>query len=322
VLVGGGLSDGPRMASDIDVFVASDPGRVVELFRAIAQLFGELGNRENRGLARMRYLVQELGPERFRAELASRAAFGLETAGEALTRRYRGDHLGVHPQRQPGRCYVGLNVTVGRMSGRNLVEAARLAGEYGDSGLRLATDQNLILTGVPTRRVEALLAEPLLATHSPTPGAFERGVVACTGNEFCRFALVETKARAAQWARELDRRLGPDGAGDGIGRMHFSGCPASCAQPQIADIGFRGETAHRDDQILEAVDIGLGGSLGTDAAFVDWVEGAKPVDEVPEALAGLLSRYRAERRDGERFHQWARRLSNAELRATLQGGQP
>ncbi|HEY4726274.1 MAG TPA: ferredoxin--nitrite reductase, partial [Actinomycetota bacterium] len=322
VLVGGGLSDGPRMASDIDVLVGPDPDRVVELFRAIAQLFGELGNRENRGLARMRYLVQELGPERFRAELAARAGFGLEPAGEALTRRYRGDHLGVHAQRQPGLHYVGLNVTVGRMAGQSLVEAARLAGEYGDGGLRLATDQNLILTGVPTGRVEALRTEPLLATHSPTPGAFERGVVACTGNEFCRFAIVETKARAATWARELDRRLGPDEAGDGIVRMHFSGCPASCAQPQIADIGFRGETAHRDGQILEAVDVGLGGSLGTDAAFVDWVEGAKPVDEVPEALAGLLTRYRAERRDGEAFHQWARRLPNAELRAILQGGRP
>src|ERR671910_307589 len=322
VLVGGGLSDGPRMASDIDVFIPPDPDRTVELFRAIAQLFGELGNRENRGLARMRYLVQELGPERFRAELAARAGFPLEAAGAALTRRYRGDHLGVHPQRQPGLSYVGLNVTVGRMAGRNLVEAARLAREYGGGGLRLATDQNLILSGVPNQRVDALLAEPLLATHSPSPGPFERGAVACTGNEFCRFALVETKARAATWARELDRRLGPDEAGDGIVRMHFSGCPASCAQPQIADIGFRGETAHRGDQILEAVDVGLGGSLGIDAAFVDWVEGAKPVDEVPEALAGLLTRYRAERRDGEAFHQWARRLPNAELRATLQGGRP
>jgi ferredoxin-nitrite reductase len=319
---------------------------VVEVFRAIAQLFGELGNRENRGLARMRYLVQELGPERFRAELAARTAFPLEPAGQALTRRYRGDHVGVHAQRQPGLHYVGLNVTVGRMAGRDLVEAARLAATYGDGGLRLATDQNLILTGVPAERVAALLAEPLLATYSPNPGAFERGVVACTGNEFCRFAIVETKARAATWARELDRRLGPDRdlsgrgrgrrqtagsapvavgpheAGDGIVRMHFSGCPASCAQPQIADIGFRGETAHRDDQILEAVDIGLGGSLGTDAAFVDWVEGAKPVDEVPGALAALLIRYRAQRRDGEAFHQWARRLPNAELRAVLREGKP
>ncbi|HEV8648215.1 MAG TPA: ferredoxin--nitrite reductase [Actinomycetes bacterium] len=319
VLVGGGLSDGPRMASDIDVFVHPDPAGVVELFRAIAQLFGELGNRENRGLARMRYLVQELGPERFRAELADRAAFPLAAAGEALTRRYRGDHVGVHAQKQPGRCYVGLNVTVGRMAGRNLVEAARLAGEHGDGELRLATDQNLILTGVPEARLGALLAEPLLAEHSPDPGAFERGVVACTGSEFCRFAIVETKARAAQWARELDRRLGPDETGQGVIRMHFSGCPASCAQPQIADIGFRGETAHRGDTIVEAVDVGLGGSLGTDAAFIDFVEGAKPVSEVPDALVGLLTRYRAERRDGEAFHQWCRRLPNTELRAMLRG---
>jgi ferredoxin-nitrite reductase len=102
--------------------------------------------------------------------------------------------------------------------------------------------------------------------------------------------------------------------------MHFSGCSASCAQPQIADIGFRGETAHVDGAIVEGVDIGLGGSLGTDAAFIDWVEGAKPVSEVPEALVALLTRFRAERRDGERFHEWCRRTPNTELRATLRGG--
>jgi ferredoxin-nitrite reductase len=296
---------------------------VVELFRAIAQLFGELGNRENRWLARMRYLVQELGPERFRAELAERTTLPLHPAGEALTRRYRGDHVGVHAQKQPGRHYVGLNVTVGRMAGRNLAEAARLAAEYGDGELRLATDQNLILTGVPEARLAALLAEPLLTAHSPFPGPFERGAVACTGSEFCRFAIVETKARAAQWARELDRRLGADErGGQQILRMHFSGCSASCAQPQIADVGFRGETAHRGDAIVEGVDVGLGGSLGTDAAFIDWVEGAKPVDEVPDALVRLVGRYRAERRDGEAFHQWCRRLPNTELRATLGAGSP
>jgi ferredoxin-nitrite reductase len=323
VLVGGGLSDGPRMASDIDVFVPPDPDRVVELFRAIAQLFGELGNRENRWLARMRYLVQELGPERFREELAARTSLPLQPAGEALTRRHRGDHVGVHAQKQPGLHYVGLNVTVGRMAGRDLVEAARLAEAYGDGELRLANDQNLILTGVPAPRLDALLAEPLLATHSPTPGAFERGVVACTGSEFCRFAIVETKARAAQWARELDRRIGPDpDAGLPIVRLHFSGCSASCAQPQVADVGFRGETAHDGDAIVEGVDVGLGGSLGTDAAFIDWVEGARPVAEVPDALVRLVGRWRAERRAGEAFHQWCRRLPNAELRATLANGSP
>jgi ferredoxin-nitrite reductase len=315
-LVGGGLSDGPRMGSDVDVFV--HPEQAVEFTRAVAQVFGELGDRENRWTCRLRYLVQELGPERFRAELQARADFQLSPAGEALTRRYRGDHVGVHAQKQDGLHYVGLSVTVGRMPGEHLVEAARLAASYGSGELRLATDQNLILTGVPTERVDDLLAEPLLAEHSPRPGPFERGVVACTGSEFCRFAIVETKVRATQWARWLDRNVAPDG--DEIIRMHLSGCSASCAQPQIADIGLRGEVAHTDDAVVEAVDVGLGGSLGADAAFIDWVEGAKPADEAPAGLLALVERWRAERRPGELFHHWCRRVPNAELRRTLARG--
>jgi ferredoxin-nitrite reductase len=141
--------------------------------------------------------------------------------------------------------------------------------------------------------------------------------------------VVETKERAVTWARWLDTQLstgngdaatGPGRREDaGIIRMHFSGCPASCAQPQIADIGFRGDTAHVGDRIVEAVDIGLGGSLGSDAAFIDWIENAHPVDEVPEALLRVVTRYQAERRSDEEFHNWARRVPNDELRATLSG---
>jgi ferredoxin-nitrite reductase len=320
--VGGGLSDGPRMASDIDVFVR--PEEAVEITRGIAQVFGELGDRENRWTARMRYLVQELGPEGFREELAKRVSVGLTPAGEDLTKRYRGDHIGVHAQKpRGGSCkggsrtalyYVGLNVPVGRMSGEQFEETGRLAGEYGD-GVRLATDQNLIVTGVPEDRLDELLAEPLPARYSPNPGAFERGVVACTGSEFCRFGIVETKVRAVEWAREMDERVGDPGQ-EAV-RMHFSGCSASCAQPQIGDIGFRGETAKTRDAIVEGVDIGLGGSLGKDAAFIDWVEGAKPAGEVPDALAAVFERFEEERREGERFHEWARRKENAELRKAL-----
>jgi ferredoxin-nitrite reductase len=323
VLVGGGLSDGERMASDIDVFVA--PPQAVELTRAIAQLFGELGNRENRGLARMRYLVQELGPEGFRAELAARARFELRPAGETLTKRYRGDHVGVHPQRQDGVFYVGCCVPVGRMSGIELVEAARLAETYGDGNLSIGTDQNFVLTGVPGDRLDDLLAEGLLQKYSPHPGPFERGVVSCTGSEFCRFAVVETKERALKWARWLDSQLGSESEGgispegSGIIRMHVSGCPASCAQPQIADIGFRGEVASVGDQLVEAMDIGMGGSLGLDAGFIDWIEHAVPVDDVPQALLRVVRRYQAERRAGEPFYNWARRTSPEELRSSLAG---
>ena len=329
LLVGGGLSDGERLASDIDVFVGRD--QAVEVTRAIAQLFGELGNRENRGLARMRYLVQELGPEGFREELAARARFDLVPAGEELTRRYRGDHVGVHPQKEDGLFYVGCSVPVGRMNGLELVEAARLAETYGDGTVRVGTDQNITFTGVPGDRVSALLAEDLLVKYSPTPGPFSRGVVACTGSEFCRYAIVETKERAVKWARFLDEQLAgepvgatpvpggyPGAAEDaGIIRMHFSGCSASCAQPQIADIGFRGEVAHVGNHLAEAVDIGMGGSLGTDAGFIDWIEHARPVNDVPDALLRVVRRYQAERREYEPFHNWARRVPNDDLRRTL-----
>jgi ferredoxin-nitrite reductase len=322
VLVGGGLSDGERMASDIDVFIALE--NAVELTRAVAQLFGELGNRENRGLARMRYLVQELGPEGFRNELATRAPFALRPAGKTLTKKYRGDHVGVHPQRQVGLFYVGCCVPVGRMSGLELIEAARLAETYGDGGLSIATDQNFVLTGIPEDRLDDLLSEKLLQKYSPHPGPFERGVVACTGSEFCRFAVVETKERAVKWARWLDTQLTNDDTrvssdGSGIIRMHFSGCSASCAQPQIADIGFRGDVASKGDQLVEAVDIGMGGSLGLDAGFIDWIEGAVPVDEVPDALLRVIRRYETEAREGEPFYNWARRTAPDELRSSLAG---
>jgi ferredoxin-nitrite reductase len=323
VLIGGGLSDGERMASDIDVFIR--PDQAVELCRGVAQLFGELGNRENRGLSRMRYLAQELGPEGFRAALDERTKFTLDPAGRELTDRFRGDHVGVHPQKQPGLMYVGCSVPVGRMHGIDLIETARLAETYGDGGVRIGIDQNFILSGIPEARLDDLLAEPLMAKYSPFPGPFERGVVACTGSEFCRFAVVETKERAVKWARTLDAQLtaaGSDGGGTGdagVIRMHFSGCSASCAQPQIADIGFRGDIAHVDQHIEEAVDIGLGGSLGPDAAFIDWVTGAMPVDKVPDALLRIVGRYQAERRNGEPFHHWARRTPQDELAATIAG---
>ena len=204
VLIGGGLSDGERMASDIDVFIR--PDQAVELCRGVAQLFGELGNRENRGLARMRYLAQELGPEGFRAALDERTKFALDPAGRELHRPVpRATMWACIPRSSPGWSTSGCSVPVGRMHGIDLIETARLAETYGDGGVRIGIDQNFILSGVPEERLDDLLAEPLMAKYSPFPGPFERGVVACTGSEFCRFAVVETKERAVKWARHAGR---------------------------------------------------------------------------------------------------------------------
>ena len=318
VVAGGGLSDGERLASDLDISIA--PDQAVELTRAIAQVFAELGNREHRGLARMRYLVQELGPEGFRAALEDRVRFELRPAGEELTERFRSDHVGVHPQRQPGFNYVGLNVPVGRVLGRELVELARVAERFGDGEIRLGADQNIILTGVPDDRLDGLLAEEVLERLSPTAGPFSRGMVSCTGSEYCRYAIVETKERAARWANLLDGRLAAAGIDDiPPVRIHFSGCSASCAQPQIADIGLRGDVAHVGDRLEEAADLGLGGTLGPEASFIDWIAGAVPISDVPDSITRVVTAFARERRDGEAFATWTQRTPTASLAALVDG---
>ena len=267
----GGLSDGPRMASDIDVFVTPEPDRAVEVFRAIAQLFGELGNRENRGLARMRYLVQELGPERFRAELATRTAFpALEPAGEA---QYAAAATTSASMRSASRACATSASTSPSAAWRGGTWSRRPPGRRvrrrrAAAGHRPEPDPHRRPRRAGRRPAGRAAAGHPLAQRARSSAGWWPAPTA----EFCRFAIVETKARAASWAASWTAGSA-DEAGDGIVRMHFSGCPASCAQPQIADIDFQGKTAHRDDQILEAVDVGLGGSLGTDAAFADWVEG-------------------------------------------------
>ncbi|MFB6163043.1 MAG: nitrite/sulfite reductase [Halococcoides sp.] len=342
--VGGGLSDGPRMATQMDVFV--QPGDTVEFCRAIAQTFKELGDRSNRGVCRMRYLVEQMGTEEFEAAVRRRCSVDIPTSGEDLTEGYTGDHVGVHDQKTDGLKYVGFNVIAGRMSGEEFAEAARAAKQYGteDASVRLATDQNFLITHVPAENVGDLMSEPFARKYSPDPGPFSRGAVGCTGSEFCNYGIIETKNRVYRWAKALDRRIDTPEDLDVV-RMHMSGCSASCAQPQIADIGFRGETVKVDesearsasddasgdeprapedstnvegDAIVEGMDFGLGGALGSDNEFLDWVETAVPARAVIPALEELFAAYSEEREDGERFYEWCRRVENSRLREVMQ----
>ena len=324
--VGGGLSDGPRMASNLDLFVP--PEDTVEFCRAVAQVFKEVGDRHNRGVCRMRYLVEQMGPESFEQAVRDRCTVDLRSRGDDLSEGYTGDHVGVHDQREDGLCYVGFNVIAGRMGGDEFAAAARAAREYGteETSLRLATDQNFLITHVPEGNVEDLLAEPFAADYQPDPGPFSRGAVGCTGSEFCNYGIIETKKRVKRWARRLDERVDTPADLDVV-RMHMSGCSASCAQPQIADIGFRGETVQvaddgnstnvEGDSIVEGMDFGLGGSLGADNEFIDWVETAVPADAVIPAIERLFVAYVEERRDGERFYEWCRRADNDRLRTVM-----
>jgi ferredoxin-nitrite reductase len=321
VLAGGGLSDGERLGSDLDLFVT--PDQAVELARGVAQLYAELGNREHRGLSRMRYLVQELGADQFRAELVARLDFEPCSGARSLTTGFRRDHVGVHAQRQDGLSYVGCVVPAGRLTGAELVEAARLAEKYGDATVRLGVDQNFIVSGIREARLDEFLKEELIAKFSPDAGPFTRGVVACTGNEFCRYAITETKQRAVQLAKRLDARLGelsPDSPLRKVPlRIHLSGCSASCAQPQIADVGLRGAVHKGESALEEAYDVGLGGALGPEAGFLNWVEGAVPVRALEDAIFNTALAYDQGHLDGETFTAWSRRAKIGELRNIVNG---
>jgi len=332
VRVGGGLSDGPRMASPLDVFVP--PEDAVEFTRAVAQTFKELGDRSNRGVCRMRYLVEQMGAGTFEEAVRDRTPVAFPTRGVDLTEGYTGDHVGVHEMKEESLTYVGFNVIAGRMGGDEFAAAARATEEYGtdETSIRLATDQNFLVTHVPEENVDDLLAEPFARDYQPDPGPFARGAVGCTGSEFCNYGIIETKKRVKRWARKLDERIDTPEDLDVV-RMHMSGCSASCAQPQIADIGFRGETVQVDadgnedipedaeagdyEALVEGMDFGLGGSLGTDNEFIDWVETAVPARAVVPALEELFAAYADERHEGERFYEWCRRVGNDRLRSVM-----
>ncbi|WP_440770502.1 rhodanese-like domain-containing protein [Natronorubrum sp. DTA28] len=312
VRAGGGLSDGPRVATDLECFV--EPDQVGDLVEALADLYMDHGSYLDTAVNRLRYLVEEWGTERFRAELESYADFAFEPADESLTTEYRGDHVGVHDQ-DDGRNYVGLNVPTGRMGGDEFHTLARLADDLADGELRLTPNQNVLVPHLADDVLETFLEHPVVERYSPDPGPFTRGIVTCTGREFCTYGIVETKNRAIRWARELDDWAEKSDVADDhdVIRVHISGCSASCAQPQVADFGLRGEVYRDDFDSGRAADLGLGGDLGEDE-FVDWLVGKLPIDEVPAVIERTMLAYDADRDGDESFAAWTRRTSNADLR--------
>lgn len=317
VKIGGGLSDGPRMARDLDLFVEQDD--IINLVEATADFFIEHGSYLDTAVNRLRFLVAELGVERVRDEIESRADFDFESAGESLTERYRGDHVGVHEQAD-GNHYVGLNVPVGRMGGEEFVRVAKLAEEYGNGEVRLSLNQNAIVPGIAPEEVEQFQNEPVIEKYSPDPGPFTRGVLACTGKEYCTYGIINTKDRAIRWARTLDHwfETAYDGDADPEAvRLHLSGCSAACAQPQIADIGLRGEDNRTIEGSKPAVDVGLGGDLGSER-FVDWVAGSHPTEEIPAAIRRVLDAYAANGAS-EPFAAWVERTPRPQLYELVTG---
>lgn len=209
----------------------------------------------------------------------------------------RRDYLGVHPQKQEGYSFVGLHIPVGRVQADDMDELARIADEYGSSELRLTVEQNIIIPNIENSKLEALLKEPLLNEFSPEPPILMKGLVACTGNQFCGQAIIETKARALKVTEEVQRQVSLTKAV----RMHWTGCPNTCGQVQVADIGFMGCMArNKDGKPVEGVNVFLGGRIGSDSHLGDiYKKGVPCEDLVPLVVDLLVDRFGAVRRETE-----------------------
>lgn len=283
VAVGGKMgSGGYRAASPLDVFVT--PDAAVELCSEVTFLFRDHGPRASRTKARLAFLIEAWGVARFRAELQRRMGRALAPAGKDIRGGHTADHLGIVKQQQAGLNYVGLSVPVGRITDGQMAGLAALADGYGTGDVRLTTSQNVIIPNVPDDRLAGLVAEPLLAELQPDAPGIVRGLVSCTGIDYCHFALVETKDLAMKAARHLAQRL----PRQKLLTMHWSGCPAGCGNHLAADIGLLGKNVRIGAEVIEAVDVFVGGKSGAHATPGTKILEDVPCDELPHVLERVL----------------------------------
>ncbi|MEU9850583.1 nitrite/sulfite reductase [Streptomyces sp. NPDC047985] len=311
VWVGGGLSTNPRLAERLGAWVPLD--EVPDVWAGVVGIFRDYGYRRLRNRARLKFLVADWGPAKFRQVLEDeylKRPLIDGPAPEQPSRRWR-DHIGVHRQRD-GRFYVGFAPRVGRVDGSTLAKIADLAAAHGSDRLRTTVEQKMLVLDVAEDRVDSLVAGLEALDFQVRPSPFRRGTMACTGIEFCKLAIVETKARGASLIDELERRL-PDF--DEPLTINLNGCPNACARIQTADIGLKGQLVlDADGNQVEGYQVHLGGALGLEAGFGRKVRGLKVTSaELPDYVERVLVRFQEEREEGERFATWAARASAESL---------
>jgi ferredoxin-nitrite reductase len=285
-VVVGGFFSAKRCEAAIPINVWVRPNQeVVDLCRGILEVYRDNGLRSNRQKSRLMWLIDEWGIEEFRTRVANHLGYPLATAAEkdAIDWEKR-DHLGVFPQKQEGLSYIGLCIPVGRLFADDMLDLARIAEVYGSGELRLTVEQNVIIPNIAAENIATLLTEPLLAKFTPNPTPLQRALVSCTGAQFCNFALIETKNKAVDLIRQLDAELNiPRGV-----RIHWTGCPNSCGQPQVADIGLMGTKARKDGKTVEGVDLYMGGKVGKDAHLGSCVQKGIPCEDLKSLLTSIL----------------------------------
>jgi len=314
----GGLSTEPHLAKRLDAFIRWD--EVVPTIRAVAEVFRDAeGLREHRERARLKYLFLQHGwtAESALAAIQQRLPFKLQRAVPELPPDdLQRDHVGIHPQKQPGFVYLGAAVLRGRILSHQLRAAADVAEHYGSGELRSTIMQNLLVPNVPEQHAETagrLMDEAGLRTAA---SPFFRGTVACTGSQFCKLGITETKAFSRWLVDELEQRL--PGYSEQL-KIHVTGCPNSCGQHWIADIGIEGKKIRIGDRMVDAYYFCVGGAVGLHESIARPVGYRCTAGEVPDAIERLLLAFESDRSGGENLRSFFSRHSNEELRARLAG---
>lgn len=315
VWVGGGLSTNPMLGQRLGAWVPLD--EVPKVWEAVISVFRDYGYRRLRNRARLKFLVADWGTEKFREVLEEKyLGYRLVDGPAPEQLAYQIDHVGVHEQKD-GRFYVGAAPIAGRVSGSTLVEVAKAAERAGSRRVRFTPHQKIVVLDVPQPDVAALKAELAELGLHADPSPWRRGVMACTGIEFCKLAIVETKARAADLVAALEQRLADVQAGvENPVTVHINGCPNSCARVQTADIGLKGQiVTDADGNQVEGFQVHLGGGLGLDAGFGRKLRGHKVTGtDLAEYVERVVRNYIKQRSDGERFAQWVQRADEVDLK--------
>ena len=318
IRVGGGLSTEPHMAVRLDAFVRWE--QVITVTRAVSELFRDADVlRENRERARLKYLFLQHGwtAESFLREIERKIGYKLDPGvPEQPPADVFRDHVGVHAQKQTGLFYVGASVLRGRITPQQLRAAADVAERNGNGELRTTNTQNLVVVNVPREKTTAVIRGLETAGLHVAASAFWRGAVACTGSEFCKLAITETKAFTRWLVEELEDRL--PGFDQQL-KLNVTGCPNSCGQHRIADIGLEGKKIKVEGRTQDAYYFCLGGAVGEHAGFGRPIGYRCAANEVPDAIERLLRNYLGARRVGENLRQFFARHSENALRTFLAG---
>ncbi|UMG92668.1 nitrite/sulfite reductase [Nocardioides sp. TF02-7] len=312
--VGGGLATNPMLAQKMGVWIPLD--EVADAWSGVASIFRDYGYRRLRSRARLKFLVADWGIEKFREvlenEYLGRPLVSNPSPPSPVGHR---DHIGVHPQKD-GRFYVGIAPTVGRVSGSLLVRLADLLDQHGVTGARLTPYQKIVLIGVDGDAVEPLLADLDEIGLSARPSGWRRNAMACTGIEFCKLAIVDTKQRAADLVAELERRFPDlDALVPGGITINVNGCPNACARTQVADIGLKGQLVTHEGRQVEGFQVHLGGATGLNANFGRKLRAHKVTSAaLDDYVTDVVTAYLADRKDDESFADWVARADEELLR--------